>query len=194
MSFILLDLDSTLFNIDERLPHVIGKVKNWKKFRENIYLIDREYKAIVDIIRGLQRQGYVVIVLTGRSRVHEATTILQLKEAGIKFVRLIMRNKNDWSSSYDFKKKKLLEIFPTPIAMAFDDHPEVVKLYREYGIPTFQPHLSKYKHDEHKDCGGGACVSCGKITSKSYVIDPHGGVEFMCDLCTNKSLEEVSET
>ena len=151
MSFIILDLDSTIFNIDARLPHILGKKKDWKKFRQNMYQLDRVFEPTVDIILGLLEKGYGLIILTGRSEVHRQETIEYLEELDIPTDWLIMRKKNDYTPSAEYKRKEYMKIMPTPISMVFDDHPKVIAMFREYGIPCYRPYLSKYNFEEDGD-------------------------------------------
>lgn len=147
MGFIILDLDSTLFNIDERLPHILGLVKDWKAFRKNLHK-DRVFRTTVDIILGLvENRGYGLIIITGRSEVHRAETTTYLESLNIPTDYLIMRGKDDFTPSAEYKRKEYLKLRPTLISMVFDDHPEVIKMFREYDIPCYQPFLSKYTFD-----------------------------------------------
>lgn len=79
-----------------------------------------------------------LFVLTSRPLHYRVTTAEWLRRVGCKFSQLIMRNDNDFRHSLAVKeaqlKSVLVECGVSAIECAYDDRPEIVEMYRSYGL------------------------------------------------------------
>jgi hypothetical protein len=145
----IVDIDGVLADNTARLHHIIDKETgkkpedgaNWKAYGEGI-LTDAPYKATINTIA---RTPYVKVLLTGRHEGERAPTLEWLfayaVPLGLNWKELYMRPTKDYRSSVDMKRWALEElILPkyNPV-IAFEDHPGVVRMYAEYGIPSMVP-------------------------------------------------------
>ena len=140
----ILDLDSTLFNIDHRVKYVLQKPKDWVNFRGQIPN-DKVDPFALQMVYGLLNVGYKAIIITGRSNVSEVETKKQLKDLGISNYDLHMRKPKDYSPSHKYKRrvyKKHVEKNYYIIG-ALDDDPNVCRMFTDLGISVFRPLFSE---------------------------------------------------
>jgi len=125
---------------------------------------DAKCKSLANIIEGLYHQGFTVYMISARSAMELAkqegydkervrllmeeygeatgltTTFHWLREHFIPFDRLILRpdiqNKQDIFMKQDIFKSFIKD--PDKVYCAFDDNGPIVKLWRSYGICTYQ--------------------------------------------------------
>ena len=146
---IIVDIDGTIANITHRI-HFIEDKKNadWDAFYD-FSQYDIPIKNMVELINGLEHQGYTVLFATGRSEKIRDITINWLVE--YKFVtlywatrfsgeRLFMRQKDDYRHDCIIKE----EIYDKYITNHYDvkfvieDRKRVVEMWRSKGLITFQ--------------------------------------------------------
>lgn len=91
----------------------------------------------LDWIAFLRGCGFKIIIVTARSRRYRVPTVWWLLWNNIDTDDLFMRRDGDHRPDYEVKKDLLVEIRKrwTPVH-ALDDNPNVVRLWREEGIPT----------------------------------------------------------
>lgn len=129
---IIVDLDGTLALFDNKNP--------FDRDFEN----DRINESVKLIVDALRVRGSQIIVMSGRSAKYQHTTVDWLIRNNIIYKILLMRKEFDMRKDYFVKK----EMFDAEVKGKFnvqlviDDRPQVLKLWRELGIPTF-------------DCGDG---------------------------------------
>ena len=138
MKCYLFDLDGTLCDLTHRLHHIQKEPKDWDAFFDACG-DDPPIEHVVGLCRTLMVTTANIVFVSGRSeRVREATS-LWLNERGL-FGSLYMRKDDDHRPDYIIKKELLAQIRADgyePI-MAFDDRDQVVKMWRENGIPCAQ--------------------------------------------------------
>ena len=140
-NIVIFDLDGTLANIDKRrtLATKNGKM-NWNVFfnPDNIDL-DTPNQAVIDMANMLYSQDYIIYILSGSSdRTHEAT-IDWLSKHKVNYDLLIMRPQNQlYKKDSDLKQSWLDSIGKDRVSMVFDDRQQVVDMWRQNGLPTFQ--------------------------------------------------------
>lgn len=98
--------------------------------------------------RALKLDGIAVFILTARSEKLRASTMAWLKDKGVSVDRLLMRPRGDRTKDHVLKKKMLARLEReealgkpyglTPL-MAVDDDVDVVRMYKEAGIPSYLP-------------------------------------------------------
>ena len=140
-NIVIFDLDGTLANIDKRrtLATKNGKM-NWNVFfnPDNIDL-DTPNQAVINMANILYSKDYIIYILSGRSdRTHEAT-IDWLSKHKVNYDLLIMRPQNQlYKKDSDLKQSWLDTIGKDRVSMVFDDRQQVVDMWRQNGLPTFQ--------------------------------------------------------
>ena len=140
-NIVIFDLDGTLANIDKRrtLATKNGKM-NWNVFfnPDNIDL-DTPNQAVINMANILYSQDYIIYILSGRSDKTHQATIAWLDKHKVKYDLLIMRPQNQlYKKDSDLKQSWLDTIGKDRVSMVFDDRQQVVDMWRQNGLPTFQ--------------------------------------------------------
>jgi phosphoglycolate phosphatase-like HAD superfamily hydrolase len=140
-NIVIFDLDGTLALIDERrqlaaLPN--GKI-NWDVFFDprNIAL-DKPNPAVVEMFKTLSRDGYEMLILSGRDARSQTETIAWLHENDIFFDGLLMRPEGSFTPDDVLKKSWLDNIGADRVVCVFDDRDKVVQMWRDNGLTCFQ--------------------------------------------------------
>ena len=138
---IIFDLDGTLALIDSRREISIkdnGKM-DWGKFFDpkNIDLDDPNTPVIQ--MTKLLSSDYRIWILSGRSDVTQQATKDWLWKHKVSFDKLMMRPKKlHFTKDSDLKQMWLDSIGKDNVAMVFDDRQQVVDMWRDNGLTTFQ--------------------------------------------------------
>ena len=139
---VIFDLDGTLALIDKRRDLATkdnGKM-DWDVFFDpkNIDL-DLPNQPVIDMANMLSKQGYTILILSGRSDVTHQATRDWLNKYGVWFDNLIMRTQDFlYTRDSDLKQMWLNTIGKDRVAMVFDDRNQVVDMWRANGLTTFQ--------------------------------------------------------
>ena len=140
---VIFDLDGTLALIDKRraLATKNGKM-DWDVFfdRDNIKL-DVPNTPVITMAQTLHSQGFKIVIFSGRSKVSYRTTRQWLIQNDIPFDMLQMRPTDDYHhymKDSDLKQMWLDSISKDSVAMVFDDRQQVVDMWRDNGLTTFQ--------------------------------------------------------
>ena len=138
---VIFDLDGTLALIDKRRAISTkdnGKM-DWDIFfnPKNIDLDDPNTPVIQ--MTKLLSMDYRIWILSGRSDVTRQATIDWLSKNGVDYDHLVMRPQNHlYMADNDLKKIWLDSIGKDNVAMVFDDRNQVVDMWRQNGLTTFQ--------------------------------------------------------
>jgi phosphoglycolate phosphatase-like HAD superfamily hydrolase len=133
----LFDLDGTLADCNHRLHHIKSSRKNWDAFFAACQK-DGPIPHMVELARHLMKVEKLVFV-SGRSDQVRSETEQWLTQHGLAGP-LYMRRRRDTRPDYIVKAElldRLLQDGWEPI-MAFDDRDQVVKMWREKGVPCAQ--------------------------------------------------------
>ena len=139
---VIFDLDGTLALIDKRRAISTkdnGKM-DWDKFFDpkNIDL-DLPNQPVIDVANMLSKQGYTIMILSGRSDVTHQATLDWLNRNNVTFDHLVMRPQNLlFMPDNDLKQSWLDSIGVDNVAMVFDDRQQVVDMWRDNGLTCFQ--------------------------------------------------------
>ena len=139
---VIFDLDGTLALIDSRRELSLkdnGKI-DWDVFFDpKMISLDDPNQPVIDIANMLSKQGYTIMILSGRSDVTYQATIDWLNKHDIWFDNLIMRPQNHlYKPDNDLKQMWLDSIGKDNVAMVFDDRQQVVDMWRQNGLTCFQ--------------------------------------------------------
>ena len=141
-NIVIFDLDGTLALIDSRRELSIkdnGKM-DWDVFFDpKMISLDDPNQPVIDMANMLSKQGYTIMILSGRSDVTYQATIDWLNKHDIWFDNLIMRPQNHlYMPDNDLKQMWLDSIGKDNVAMVFDDRQQVVDMWRQNGLTCFQ--------------------------------------------------------
>lgn len=143
---IIVDLDNCIANDAWRIPKI-----NWQKSNPMDRYHDYHSLSGFDEVGNMdifaEHPGAVGIVFTARPVLYHAVTQEWLKRKGVPFEYLVMRNNNDHRPSLELKRtmlKWMPDVYGIPledIVAAYDDRPDVVEMYRTYGIMSHKREL-----------------------------------------------------
>ena len=87
----------------------------------------------------LHRDGYVIIVCSGRNERHRKITEKQLAFGKLEPQALLMRADDDYRPDYEVKAEMLKTMRDSGFdpKIAVDDRPSVVKMWRDEGLTCF---------------------------------------------------------
>jgi len=164
---IICDIDGTLMDINRRRIYAEEQNKDPKKRMDwDIFLdpkmmkdFDRPNWDLVNILKKLKKAGDTNIIFTSaRNERHREATLFQIAYCGISMGVsnkysdkpqgnfLYLRKDGDFRPDDVVKKEifnKIKEDGFTP-QLAFDDRDQVVKMWREMGIPCYQVREGKF--------------------------------------------------
>lgn len=141
---VIVDVDGTLVDVSSIRHHVLAALnpdgtystKNFDAFHQdsvNCPAIDET----VEQVRAWHANGYKILIVTARGRKYYPQTAWWLAEHAIPHDALEMRDTWDQRADYVVKREiydKLSRKYD--IIHAVDDNPNVIKLWRELGIPV----------------------------------------------------------
>ena len=139
---VIFDLDRTLALIDDRRDLATkdnGKF-DWDVFFDpNNINLDLPNVPVIQMANILHKQGFRIFILSGRSDVTHQATVNWLNDNGIWWDHLVMRPQNHlYLPDNDLKQMWLDSIGKDNVAMVFDDRQQVVDMWRDNGLTTFQ--------------------------------------------------------
>jgi phosphatidate phosphatase APP1 len=135
------DIDGTIADLSHRLHHIrdgMKTKKNWDAFFAEVHK-DAPIPHVIDLARALAKSAHVIYV-SGRSDQCRTQTAQWLDLHKLPVGSLYMRKAGDHRQDNIVKGELLDKLIADgfrPI-MAFDDRDQVVKMWRERGIPCAQ--------------------------------------------------------
>ena len=137
------DLDGTLANLDHRLHHITGEVKDWRAFFANVFG-DEPIGPIVTLLNSLATNGDPCVILSGRSDECREQTMMWLERHiatwNIWENPIYMRKEGDHRPDHEIKKELLAQAQRDgfePI-LFIDDRKQVVDMWRGLGYVCLQ--------------------------------------------------------
>lgn len=134
----IFDIDGTLSDLSHRLHFIQGDKPDWRAFFANVGG-DAVHKHIAELANFLST-SYPVVLVSGRSDECRDETVRWLNRNNIKFSDLYMRRSGDHRPDFKVKDGLLgtLRADGYEPIMAFDDRDQVVKMWRDCGVPCAQ--------------------------------------------------------
>ena len=136
---IIIDLDNCIANDAWRIPNINWQKSNpMERYHDYHSLSGFDECGNMDIFA--EHPGAVGIVFTARPVMYRAVTEEWLRRKGVPYEFIVMRNNTDHRPSLDLKRtmlKWMPEVYDIPletIVAAYDDRPDVVEMYKSYGI------------------------------------------------------------
>ena len=138
---VIFDLDGTLALIDKRRDistDYKGKM-DWSKFFDpDMIDLDDPNTPVIQMTK-LLSMDYRIWILSGRSDVTQQATIDWLAKYDVHYDHLVMRPQNHlYMPDNQLKQIWLDSIGKDNVAMVFDDRQQVVDMWRQNGLTTFQ--------------------------------------------------------
>lgn len=146
---VIFDLDGTLADLTHRLKYIRdlpkGENPNWDAFHYAC-IFDQPIREMIKLNQMLAAQQAHIEIWSGRSDMVRPQTEQWLKEHGVKYTYLFMRNTGDYTPDDELKESWLLSRVITPIRpdIVFDDRDRVVQMWRRHGIRCLQVAPGKF--------------------------------------------------
>lgn len=143
---VIFDLDGTLADCRHRLHHIKNGNKNWAAFFNEMgkdtaigYVV--KLLDLIHLADDSESDDYnlSIILCSGRPDSHRAQTEKWLHEMVIYHDLLLMRKTGDFrpDTAVKFEMLKKLREAGYDVLFAVDDRPDIVKMWRENGVPCF---------------------------------------------------------
>ena len=132
---IIVDIDGTLADHSHRLHYVQGEKKQWDLFFDDMSN-DSINEWCHELINSLKSSGYQILLVSGRPRDYEETTVAWLKKYKVEYDDLFCRKAGDYRSDSIVKKEIYQENISEKYEILFvvDDRFSVIKMWRELGL------------------------------------------------------------
>ena len=141
-STVIFDLDGTLALIDKRreiAKKPNGKI-NFDIFYDPQYIeLDEPNSFVIDLAKMYKRDGYEIVIVSGRSDRTKEATERWLEKYGILYDRMIMRKRKNFTPDDKLKERWLEKYLDRDnIRAVVDDRQRVVDMWRRNGLNVFQ--------------------------------------------------------
>lgn len=141
-SWIIVDLDGTVCNIDHRKDFAVNK--EWDEFHSR-GVHDMPHPHVVDLIRREMNSGMNLLAVTGRPETWRTKTLAWMKEHdALLFEDLLMRPNKSFDPAGIVKVQLIDEFFGghdqalEAVAYCLDDQDKIVKVLRDAGFKVHQ--------------------------------------------------------
>lgn len=126
---VIVDIDGTLAEKGDRSPF------DWFAVGE-----DAPYQDIFQLVRFYQREGYKILILSGRDAVCRPQTEKWLQEHNLDYDELHMREEGSFEKDSKVKERFLLEVLAPKynVELVIDDRNQVVEMWRSLGLRCLQ--------------------------------------------------------
>lgn len=138
MRAVILDMDGTACNVTSIRHLVTGETRNFHAF--HTASVDCPPNAdVIDSVKKDQANGLAILVVTARQLRYAPHTMFWLSgpDVELEWNELYMRRDGDFRPDYEVKKD-ILEMIRAdgyePVK-AYEDNPNVLRLWKEEGIP-----------------------------------------------------------
>ena len=139
---VIFDLDGTLALVDKRRE--IAKKPNGKIdfdiFYDPQYIeLDEPNSFVIELAKMYKRDGYEIVIVSGRSDRTKEATDRWLEKYGILYDRMIMRKRKNFTPDNELKERWLEKYLDLDnIHVVVDDRQRVVDMWRRNGLDVFQ--------------------------------------------------------
>ena len=139
---VIFDLDGTLALVDKRRE--IAKKPNGKIdfdiFYDPQYIeLDEPNSFVIELAKMYKRDGYEIVIVSGRSDRTKEVTERWLEKYGILYDRMIMRKRKNFTPDNELKERWLEKYLDRDdIRVVVDDRQRVVDMWRRNGLNVFQ--------------------------------------------------------
>jgi phosphoglycolate phosphatase-like HAD superfamily hydrolase len=133
------DIDGTLADVTHRLPCIQKDPKDWDAFFDACSE-DKPIQYMVDLAWALAEESHIVFVTGRPQRSRKKTEAWLLDRLGFLGRPLYMRKDGDHRPDGDVKSELLDQLVADGYepALVFEDRSQVVRMWRDRGIPCAQ--------------------------------------------------------
>ena len=137
---VVFDLDGTLIDIEPYLHMLVqheDSPRDWYGFHQQSYLANPK-TDVLSMYSLYSMRDIEIVILTSRSEDFVDVTCDWLYRWGVDHDRLIMRKMRDKRSAPEYKREELMKLKSEGfnIVHVFDDHPGVIEVCNELGLPN----------------------------------------------------------
>jgi len=138
---VIIDIDDTLSLAGKRFQ--LAKKPNGKidwDIAHNISLVkdDKPNLPMIDLAKRYKKEGFKIVILTGRPESIRDVTEEWLKKYGIEYDALYMRLEKENYIKAPIFKKKIYQLHLDDVFCAYDDDEEVIQMWNSLGITAFK--------------------------------------------------------
>ncbi len=139
---VIFDLDGTLALVDKRREIALkpnGKI-DFDIFYDPQYIeLDEPNSFVIELAKMYKRDGYEIVIVSGRSDRTKEATERWLEKYGILYDRMIMRKRKNFTPDNELKERWLEKYLDRDnIRVVVDDRQRVVDMWRRNGLDVFQ--------------------------------------------------------
>ncbi len=139
---VIFDLDGTLALVDKRreiAKKPNGKI-NFDIFYDPQYIeLDEPNSFVIELAKMYKRDGYEIVIVSGRSDRTKEATERWLEKYGILYDQMIMRKRKNFTPDNELKERWLEKYLDRDdIRVVVDDRQRVVDMWRRNGLDVFQ--------------------------------------------------------
>ncbi len=139
---VIFDLDGTLALVDKRrdiAKKPNGKI-NFDIFYDPQYIeLDEPNSFVIELAKMYKRDGYEIVIVSGRSDRTKEATERWLKKYGVLYDRMIMRKRKNFTPDNELKERWLEKYLDRDnIRAVVDDRQRVVDMWRRNGLDVIQ--------------------------------------------------------
>ena len=141
---VIFDLDGTIALIDKRRKistKANGKI-DWDIFFDpNNIDLDEPNLPVIKSLQSFKKDGYKIIILSGRLETTKDATLSWLKNNNVEFDIIKLRNNTPtgkYISDVELKENWLKEIGKENVLCVYDDRTKLVEMWRKNGLTCYQ--------------------------------------------------------
>jgi len=142
MTWIVVDLDGTLFNHDHRVH--LAHAKQWEAYHS--LLVEDKVNPDIELFLNRMVPNWINLAYcTGRPERWRNLTIEHMRKSGVPAPEaLLMRPDDNWLPDWELKPRLLEKYFRSreltlvSVDFVLDDRDRVVEAWRNYGLPCWQ--------------------------------------------------------
>ena len=135
----IFDMDGTMCDVSGIRHYVTGETRNFHKFHTESVNCPTN-PEVVEAAKRAHSEGRAVLIVTAREFRFAFHTMFYLSGAGVEYEQMYMRRTNDFRKDYEVKKEilDLIRADGYNVVRAWDDNPNVIRLWEEEGIPDIR--------------------------------------------------------
>lgn len=139
MKAVIFDIDGTLANGEHREHHLRAEKKDWDSYYAGMGE-DTPHQAMVALLGMCRREGWRILLCTGRPVLYRDKTLDWLLRHGVEYDGLYMRGAADHRPDYEIKKEFLDDMRRrgNEIMFVVEDRATVVAMWRAEGLLCLQ--------------------------------------------------------
>lgn len=133
--YVIVDIDGTLTKVGARVECLKSTPPDWDSFYARCGE-DELVEEVAELVQVMDRDGYTVVLCSGRRESCRAATAVWMSERDIRFDQMLLRKDGDFRHDTIVKPEMLEEagIPLSAILFVLEDRNSMVKKWRELGL------------------------------------------------------------